>query len=267
MTNHGPLGEPTDYPDHYDASLLYPIPRQTHERKSRPASSFFGSDQWTAYELSWLTPTGKPDVAIGRFTFPFDSPRLIESKSLKLYLNSFNNETIADQQQLLETLIHDLGEASGAPVIVELQKLEQDQMIMPIQGICIDDSDIHCRHFQPTPTVLKTDTTTTRETLYSHLLRSNCPVTGQPDWGSLLVHYHGPKIQRPTLLQYLVSYRNHSNFHEHCLENIFLDLLDYCSPLELTVEARYTRRGGLDINPLRSTLNPPPKHSPRLSRQ
>lgn len=256
-----PLGKATDYVSEYDPSLLCPVPRQLKrdELGFGDPLPFTGFDIWNAFELSWLTPTGKPVVAMAEFRFPCESANLIESKSFKLYLNSFNQTRIKTPDALTSILETDLGKASGAPISVFLTKLNDPagQHIGTLPGDCIDDLEIIEPTYALNPGLL-TDATDPEvivaEELYSHLLKSNCLVTRQPDWGSVLIRYHGPKIKREALLCYLISFRQHNEFHEQCVERIFTDLMRFCQPEKLTVYARYTRRGGLDINPFRSNF-------------
>ncbi|MFY8134892.1 MAG: NADPH-dependent 7-cyano-7-deazaguanine reductase QueF [Aquimonas sp.] len=255
------LGKTVDYADHYDASRLFPIARAAKRSELGIASPlpFSGVDIWNAWELSWLDPRGKPNVAIAEIRVPADSPCIIESKSFKLYLNGFNQERIDSRDALRERIEADLAQAAGAPVVVRLKSLEEaasESMAEP-PGFCIDDialdADIDC-YGPPQPGLLSAGDEMVDELLVSHLLKSNCPVTGQPDWASVQISYRGPRIDRQGLLRYLVSFRRHDDFHEQCVERIFIDLTRRCAPERLTVQARYTRRGGLDINPWRSTL-------------
>jgi 7-cyano-7-deazaguanine reductase len=259
------LGKSSAYVDQYDASLLFPIPRQVkRDEIGVPAQPpFFGADLWTAFELSWLNTRGKPQVALARITVPAESTHIIESKSFKLYLNSFNNTRIDDVAELQARLRHDLsvaiwqGESVKASVGVQLVLPEQfdREPIHELDGLSLDRLDLDCDHYQPTPELLTAhfNEAPTTETLTSNLLKSNCLVTGQPDWGSVRIRYTGPQIDQAGLLRYLVSFRNHNEFHEQCVERIFMDITRRCKPLRLEVYARYTRRGGLDINPLRTS--------------
>lgn len=257
-----PLGKPTEYRSDYAPELLYPIPRQLKRAELGIAAGtqpFVGADIWNAYELSWLNPRGKPVVAVGSFRIPADSPNLIESKSFKLYLNSFNQTVFADLTAVVTTLQRDLSAAAGAPVTAKIEDLRgrPQNVIEYPQGIALDELDIDCTDYQPMPELLSTvdapETAKTEETLYSHLLKSNCLVTGQPDWAMVIIRYRGRPIDHAGLLRYLVSFRNHNEFHEQCVERIFCDLSRRCAPEALSVYARYTRRGGLDINPFRSS--------------
>ena len=258
-SSNSPLGKATAYQSHYAPELLYPIPRQLKRSElgiTDGALPFVGEDLWNAYELSWLNPKGKPVVAIGTFRVPADSPNLIESKSFKLYLNSFNQSTFADVQTVSQTLERDLSAAAGKPLSVVLEQLtDRPQAVIAIpEGICLDDLDIACDHYQPAPELLTTVAgEVVEETLFSHLLKSNCLVTGQPDWAMVVIRYRGRLIDRAGLLRYIVSFRNHNEFHEQCVERVFTDIRKHCAPEALSVHARYTRRGGLDINPFRST--------------
>ncbi|MDZ7891549.1 MAG: NADPH-dependent 7-cyano-7-deazaguanine reductase QueF [Rhodoferax sp.] len=259
------LGKSSAYVDQYDASLLFPIPRagKRAEIGITGAAPFFGADMWTAFELSWLNLRGKPQVALAHFTIPAETPNIIESKSFKLYLNSFNNTRFADASEVLARLRVDIAEAAwrGGPVQsvgVRLIAAEQfdHEPVYELDGLSLDRLDVECTHYQPAPELLVTapaEEGTVTEVLVSNLLKSNCLVTGQPDWGSVQISYTGLPIQQEGLLQYLVSFRNHNEFHEQCVERIFMDIWARCKPAKLTVYARYTRRGGLDINPLRTS--------------
>ena len=259
------LGKVATYVDRYDAALLYPVPRATQRAligvAERPV--FLGADLWTAYELSWLNTRGKPQVALGRFVVPCESTHLVESKSLKLYLNSFNNTVFADIDAVRQTLQKDLSEAvwrggvvkSSVGVQLMSPELYAKEKIAEMDGLSLDRLDLDCSHYQPAPELLcaASNEAPVTETLYSNLLKSNCLVTGQPDWGSVSISYSGPQIDQAGLLQYIVSFRNHNEFHEHCVERMFMDIWTRCQPTKLTVYARYTRRGGVDINPWRSS--------------
>ncbi len=259
-SQHSPLGKPTDYCDRYAPELLYPIPRQIKRDElgiAENALPFTGEDLWNAYELSWLTPRGKPVVAVGQFRIPVDSPNLIESKSFKLYLNSLNQTPFASLADVSATLQRDLSAAAGKPVRVDLQDLASGPTaaIGVPDGILLDTLDIDCERYQPAPELLgnNADEDVVEQTLYSHLLKSNCLVTGQPDWAMVVIRYRGRPIDQANLLRYLVSFRNHNEFHEQCVERIYRDIQQQCRPQALAVHARYTRRGGLDINPFRSS--------------
>ena len=257
---HSPLGKSSEYISTYTPSLLFPIPRAAKWAElglSAETLPYKGVDFWNCFELSWLLPSGKPVVAIGEFCFAADSPNIVESKSFKLYLNSLNQTVFTDVQSLEATLQADLSAASGKPVSVRVRSLNDVQAdgVGVLPGVCIDDLDISVSDYaQPRPELLKCDESRViEESLYSHLLKSNCPVTSQPDWGTVVVEYRGAALDHASLLAYLVSFRQHSDFHEQCVERIFLDLQRLLKPEKLTVYARYVRRGGLDINPYRST--------------
>ena len=259
------LGKETRYSDSYDPNLLCPIPR-VKARQAEQASQtlpFIGVDVWTAYELSWLNLDGLPQIAIVEFMVPCDSDSIVESKSFKLYLNSFIQTKFASMEFVHSNLVKDLSAATGAVVEVTLYEISEYQGIQPIsepQGYCIDRQPIVIDTYIPDATLLATQgDAQVSETLYSHLLKTNCPVTDQPDWASIYIFYKGAKIDQAGLLKYIVSYRQHQDFHEQCVEKIFSDIMSACSPSELSVYARYMRRGGCDINPFRSThsLRPP----------
>ncbi|WP_298015570.1 NADPH-dependent 7-cyano-7-deazaguanine reductase QueF [uncultured Castellaniella sp.] len=256
---HSPLGRASSGSDHYDPSLLFPIARADTRAGLDLPQAPYGSDIWNAYELSWLNARGRPVAAMGRFTFPAGSPNLIESKSFKLYLNSFNDERFEYPEIVQQRLQTDLSRASGKSVHVEILSVRPafELSCAPLRGACIDDQDID---FPPTgaPTpetlVLSQPAPFVRETLVSELMKSNCPVTGQPDWASLQIRYAGPRIDHAGLLRYIVSLRHHGEFHELCVEKIYGEIMARCAPEELLVYARYTRRGGLDINPWRANF-------------
>jgi 7-cyano-7-deazaguanine reductase len=265
------LGKDTRYPDRYDPGLLFPIPRAPAraELGIGVVLPFAGVDIWNAYELGWLDPRGKPVVALGEFRVPADTPNLVESKSFKLYLNGFNREHCADAGEVRARLARDLGAAAGGEVEVALFPLAHPavHVIERFEGESIDDLAIDIDGYgPPDPALLHGHAEPVEETLVSDLLKSNCPVTGQPDWASVQIRYAGPRIDRAGLLRYLVSYRDHAGFHEQCVERIFVDVLRQCRPTRLEVHARYTRRGGLDINPWRGTVASRPAN-PRLARQ
>ena len=256
-----PLGKPTAYAAEYDPGLLCPVPRRLKRDELGLAAPlpFRGVDLWNAYELSWLTPQGKPVVAMAECRIPCTSPNLIESKSFKLYLNSFNQTRFASFEEVRALLSQDLGGAAGAPVDVRLIPAAEfaGETFGALPGRCIDELDVTIDAYHLDPALLANAADAQRpvvEELHSHLLKSNCLVTRQPDWGSVLVRYAGPRIDPAALLRYLISFREHNEFHEQCVERIFVDLLRYCRPEKLTVYARYTRRGGLDINPFRSNF-------------
>lgn len=257
--NQSLLGQATPYCTQYDPSILFPVPRQEKrdELGLKPqALPFSGQDVWTGFEISWLNDKGKPQVGWAVFFFPAESPNLIESKSFKLYLNSFNGTRFPSAEVVKQHWITDLSQACGGDVKVALYGLDEPQTLIGAPpGECLDDLDIEVSDYQVRSDLLKTASSQrVAETLYSHLLKSNCLVTGQPDWGSIVIRYEGPEMDRESLLKYLVSFREHNEFHEQCVERVFVDLMQYCQPEKLTVYARYVRRGGLDINPYRSNF-------------
>ncbi len=259
------------YKDIYDPTLLQPVPREPHRRELGIGGTlpFAGVDIWTAYELSWLDPSGRPRVAMATFVVDARSPYLIESKSFKLYLNSFNQTELASPESLRQRLLDDIGKACGMPVDVEIKLPGEfdDERIEEMDGELIDGIDVEVRDYRPDPALLRTGRSEADETLVSNLLKTNCPLTGQPDWASIQVRYRGPRIDRAGLLRYLVSFRQHGGFHEQCVEHIFTDILGRCRPERLTVYARYTRRGGLDINPFRTNGGEKPPQNVRTARQ
>ncbi len=269
---HSPLGKTTVYADRYDPSLLFPIPRSAKREEigvTLPLP-FHGEDIWNAYELSWLDARGKPVVALAEFRVPAASPHIIESKSFKLYLNGFSQERLTDTATLMDTLVRDLSAAAGAPVSVTLSDAQaRGHAVTDLDGTLVDELTVDIDDYgPPRADYLQADATAPviEEALVSNLLRSNCPVTGQPDWGSVQIRYRGAPIDPAGLLRYLVSFRNHNEFHEQCVERIFVDVMARCRPQKLSVYARYTRRGGLDINPYRSTGTETPGN-PRGARQ
>ena len=267
------LGKSSAYIDQYDASLLFPIPRSVKraELGLNDTPPFFGADMWTAFELSWLNMRGKPQVALAHITVPCESPNIVESKSFKLYLNSFNNTRFADARDVRERIRADLNAVVGSGVGIKTigPELFDREEVAEMSGMNLDRLDVQCMHFTPEPELLfaEFDEAPVEETLTSNLLKSNCLVTGQPDWGSVQISYSGAQIDQEGLLRYIVSFRNHNEFHEQCVERIFMDIWQRCRPIKLTVYARYTRRGGLDINPLRTShpMQLPP--SVRTARQ
>lgn len=310
-----PLGKDVSYPKGYDASLLFPMSRLDARRTlglaGLPASSttlpgallFQGFDLWNAYELSWLNAKGLPKVALLRLKVPCTSPNIIESKSLKLYLNSFNQTRFATVHHVFDLLRKDLALALGAELELELVGPDQfaNEKIAEFVGVDLDKLDVEIDCYQPDASLLnlqgdlsktavaseqadikaalnasdapdtraqsKIEPTSISETVFSRLLKSNCPVTDQPDWACIQIQYTGPAIDHASLLKYIVSYRMHNGFHEHCVEKIFVDILKQCSPISLSVYARYTRRGGLDINPWRATVDVKPPTLGRSARQ
>ncbi|MEM0911740.1 MAG: NADPH-dependent 7-cyano-7-deazaguanine reductase QueF [Pseudomonadota bacterium] len=266
------LGKAVAYPDRYDPALLQPVARSINREEikiSGDALPFCGVDIWNAYEVSWLTPKHKPQIAILECRVPVSSPNIIESKSFKLYLNSLNQTVFACTESLIDTITNDLSRCANAGVTVSLFTPERFDafQVKTLEGIVLDDIDATF-DFAPqiqteALTTAKSDVT---ETLVSHLLKSNCLITNQPDWGSVLIRYQGKQIDRAGLLKYIVSFRQHNEFHEQCVERIFTDIMTHCNPDKLTVYARYTRRGGLDINPFRSNFEQPYENL-RLARQ
>ncbi|MDD2844607.1 MAG: NADPH-dependent 7-cyano-7-deazaguanine reductase QueF [Rhodoferax sp.] len=264
--DHSQLGKPTVYADQYDASLLFPIARAPQRADLGLGASlpFLGADLWTAFELSWLNTRGKPQVALAHITVPCESVNIIESKSFKLYLGSFNNTRFADAADVVARLRADLTEAAWRGAVVQSSvgvklvaaELFDREPIEELDGLSLDRLDLDCDRFTPAPELLcaATHEAPVSEVLTSNLLRSNCPVTGQPDWGSVQISYFGPQIDQAGLLRYIISFRNHQGFHEHCVERMFMDIQARCQPHKLSVYARYTRRGGLDINPFRSSF-------------
>ncbi|KKA45509.1 MULTISPECIES: NADPH-dependent 7-cyano-7-deazaguanine reductase QueF [Salinivibrio] len=268
------LGEKTDYPTQYDPSQLRAVPRALNRQAiglDNAPMPFTGYDTWTLYELSWLNKNGLPQVAIGEVRLPASSPNLIESKSFKLYLNSFNQTRFDNWQQVANALQTDLSACAGEEVDVTLSPLSEleGETIAGLAGECIDHQDISIDDYTFNPDWLDgaAQGAVVSETLHSHLLKSNCLITNQPDWGSVRIAYKGNKINREKLLRYLVSFREHNEFHEQCVERIFMDIMRFCQPEKLTVYARYTRRGGLDINPYRTNMGKTPSENNRLARQ
>ncbi|PLR49848.1 NADPH-dependent 7-cyano-7-deazaguanine reductase QueF [Chimaeribacter arupi] len=267
------LGKPTAYQDHYDATLLQAVPRSMNREPLGLYPDnlpFHGADIWTLYELSWLNAKGLPQVAVGDVRLNAASLNLVESKSFKLYLNSFNQTRFASWDEVQETLQRDLTACAQGDVQVTLFRLDEveGQPISRFEGECIDDQEIEIDNYQFSTDVLAQATCgePVEETLVSHLLKSNCLITHQPDWGSVQIHYRGNRLDREALLRYLVSFRHHNEFHEQCVERIFNDLMHFFRPEKLAVYARYTRRGGLDINPWRANFNFDPAAG-RLVRQ
>jgi 7-cyano-7-deazaguanine reductase len=271
--DQSPLGKPAVYTEQYDASLLFPIARNTAREQIGIVARlpFFGTDIWNAYELSWLNARGKPQIAIATFYIPADSPNIVESKSFKLYLGSFAQTQFDSIDIVRDTIRRDVSASCGASVSVHLSgpaefgKLRLDEF----DGLSLDRLDLDTDIYKPDASLLKAavNEAPVEETLYSNLLKSNCPVTGQPDWGSVQIHYVGPQIDQASLLRYIISYRNHTGFHEQCVEKMFVDVLNACQPVKLAIYARYTRRGGLDINPFRTNFNLPMPDNLRTARQ
>lgn len=272
--NNNPLGLTTSYPDKYSPELLFAIPRQSN-RKILGINSeklpFSGYDVWRAYELSWINSRGKPVAAVGTFTIPCESPSIVESKSLKLYLNSINQTRFSDMATVQELISGDLSRLVDADVIVRLMpvaSLKEWDVAEPA-GICIDHAELDVATYKPAPHLLKSDSSEiTSETLYSNLFRSNCPVTSQPDWGTVVINYCGGAIDHAGLLAYLVSYRSHEGFHEDCTEQIYLDLIERCALQSLRISINFLRRGGIEINPVRfCAASQTSLYVPRFTRQ
>lgn len=269
------LGKTVGYTDQYDPSLLFPIPRAQGRAElgltSGAALPFFGADIWNAYELSWLNGRGKPVIAVLTLIVQADSPFIVESKSLKLYLGSFAQTRQDSVESLRDTLRRDIGAVCGGSVTVQLTLPHTfgELILDELSGTDLDRLDLDCDVYAPDASLLSArfDEAPVEETLVSNLLRSNCPVTGQPDWGSVQIRYSGPQIDQAGLLRYIVSFRQHTGFHEQCVEQIFLDLQRRCRPVKLAIYARYTRRGGLDINPFRTNFNMPVPDNSRTARQ
>tara|TARA_B100000614_G_scaffold101144_1_gene90909 strand:- start:7733 stop:8575 length:843 start_codon:yes stop_codon:yes gene_type:complete len=253
------LGQKVDYIEQYTPELLQGVPRTLSREQIGVAQPlpFGGIDIWNGYELSWLNPKGKPQVAILQCRVPIDSQNLIESKSFKLYLNSFNQSVFGSADEVARHLTKDLSACAQAPVEVQLFSAGQFGALQlgELDGTVIDELDIEINAYEPSPELLTTGDQQVSETLVSHLLKSNCLITSQPDWASVQIHYEGAAIDRAGLLAYLISFRRHNEFHEQCIERIFCDLMNRCKPHKLAVYARYTRRGGLDINPLRANFD------------
>lgn len=250
------LGRSSEYPQTYAPDVLFPVDRQANRGQlGLDHWPWAGADRWYAYELSWLNRDGLPQVAMAAFDVPADSPCIIESKSFKLYLNSLNMTVFEHWDQVIECLRRDLSAVAGAAVEVRLFDVEANLSAPALtDAVKIDDQAIQVTEYDLNSDLLRLKKSggVVRETVYSHLLRSNCPVTGQPDWGSLVVDYEGPALDHEALLRYVVSFRSHTEFHEHCVERVFTDLKGLGDFSRLMVRAHYVRRGGLDINPWRS---------------
>lgn len=267
------LGKKSEYHSTYNPDKLFAIPRQGKRDEIGVPQTlpFYGFDLWSHYEVSWLNEKGKPIVALAEIIYGCETPNIIESKSMKLYFNSFNNSKFINAEAVKNAVEKDISERIGGSVEVNIFTLplkNHKSIITEFDGICIDDLDIECTSYMIDPNYLSIENKTVEEVLHSDLLKSNCLVTNQPDWGSVQIAYKGNKINREGLLRYLISFRNHNEFHEQCIERIFMDIMRVCKPEELTVYGRYTRRGGLDINPYRSSKNISPKiKNFRLCRQ
>jgi 7-cyano-7-deazaguanine reductase len=265
MPKESPLGKNTVYVETYSPELLFPIPRTFARDKIGIDSGnipFMGVDIWTGYEISWLNLKGKPEIAMGEFFFPCTSPNVVESKSFKLYLNSFNQSQFESIKHVQETIRKDLSIAIESNIDLHLfPLLHSDQpRLKEFSGICLDSLDIETDVYEVNKEFLGTTPVFVEETLYTNLLKSNCLATGQPDWGSVQIQYSGPKIDHKGLLKYFISFRRHAGFAEHCVEQFYYDIMNKCSPEHLSVYGRYTRRGGLDINPFRSNFENNPKN-------
>lgn len=267
------LGQKTEYKSEYDPNLLQAVPRRLNRDSlgitvAQPFT--IGADIWTLYELSWLNPQGVPQVAIADVSIDFRSENLIESKSFKLYLNSFNQTRFASLEEVQQRIQADLTKCASGQISVKIYKLSDftQQSIVDFSGECIDEQDIQIDNYQFSTKALQEIASgeLVEERLVSHLLKSNCLITSQPDWGSVQIHYVGKRLDREKLLRYIVSFREHNEFHEQCVERIFCDLMQFAKPEKLTVYARYTRRGGLDINPFRSNFESLPENQ-RMARQ
>jgi 7-cyano-7-deazaguanine reductase len=253
------LGRSSEYDSDYNPDRLFAIPRDAKRREigvDPKKLPFYGFDCWNHYEVSWLNEKGKPIVALAEIIYDCSTPYLIESKSLKLYFNSFNNTHFKNSEEVKLIINHDLTKRLGGDVRVRILSLKEKEPTMieaaPL-GECLDELDVTCSVYLVEPEYLSVADKLVEEVLYSDLLKSNCLVTNQPDWGSVQIAYTGKQFNREGLLKYLISFRNHNEFHEQCIERIFLDIMRRCKPEKLTVYGRYTRRGGLDINPYRST--------------
>lgn len=266
------LGRLSQSDAYYNPERLFAIPRDLKRQEigvEPDKLPFYGFDCWNHYEVSWLNEKGKPMVAMAEIIYDCRTPYIIESKSLKLYFNSFNNTRFKSREEVRTLIKTDLAQRLGGDVQVTILSLQESSAIQAVlQGDCLDDLDVTCSVYLVEPAYLSVGDAWVEEVLYSDLLKSNCLVTNQPDWGSVQIAYTGKQIHREGLLQYLVSFRNHNEFHEQCIERIFVDIMQHCKPEKLTVYGRYTRRGGLDINPYRSTHKTVPKiGNPRLVRQ
>lgn len=265
------LGREVDYPQEYEPSVLFPVPRADNRQAFGITDwPYYGFDLWNVYELSWLNDNGLPQVGMAIIELPAQSPNIIESKSLKLYLNSFNMTRLSGREELHNLLVQDLSRVAGAPVTVRLLSVNDYQAAVALQedsGVLLDAQDVSIDTYDVDASLLRVNSAEYREEMvYSHLLRSNCPVTGQPDWGTLFIAYAGPALDHEALLRYVCSFRSHTEFHEHCVERVFMDILALGSFDQLTVTAKYVRRGGLDINPCRSLHEHRPDMG-RLARQ
>ncbi len=264
------LGVHTPVVDEYSPRLLYPIPRSEGRARLglKEPLPFAGADLWHAYEMSWLDHTGKPVARVGRFTIGASSPNMVESKSFKLYLNSLNNTRFASDEEAAATIKRDIGRTVEEEVALEL--FDPDDRFLTgaeLSGVCLDNLSVAIKPGEPEATMLRMQAAEiAEERLYSHLLRSLCPVTGQPDWATVWIHYRGAALDHSSVLQYIIAYRQHQEFHEQCVERMYNDIWQRCAPEFLHIQAFYTRRGGLDISPFRSS-DPAARPLPRLNRQ
>ena len=259
MDSNIPLGKEVSYISTYKPELLFPVPRALGRQaiSIQGELPFSGVDIWNAYEISWLDPGGKPRVAIAEIVFSVQSVNIIESKSLKLYLNSFNQTCFHSSEEVSQVIQEDLEKVSLGEVRITLKlpgSFEGYRLNEP-EGVCIDGLEIETDCYSHNTAFLECGEKQSQECVYSNLLRSNCPVTGQPDWGTVIIHYSGQAISHSGLLRYIISFREHTGFHENCVEQIFVDLMTHCGPRKLSVYARFIRRGGIDINPFRCTEN------------
>jgi len=252
------LGKPVTYSANYDSNKLFAIPR--HEKRAEIGINhelpFYGYDLWNHYEVSWLNQKGKPVVALAEISYPADSVNIVESKSLKLYFNSLNNTHFVNEKAVAEIISSDLENIIQSKVevkIIPLLSIQENLIVPHFEGFNLDSLDINCSNYEVMPSLLTIATNKVEETLNSNLLKANCLITNQPDWASVQIHYQGPQINHEGLLAYLISFRNHNEFHEQCIERIFVDIMSNCKPETLSIYGRFTRRGGLDINPFRST--------------
>lgn len=266
-----PLGHRSAHPDHYAPAALYAVPRAPQRAALGIGAllPFTGADVWTAYELTWLDPRGKPQVAIATIDVPADSPSIVESKSMKLYLGSFAQSRYATRSDVEAAIGRDVSRAAGAPIRVALDGPESfvASSMRELAGESLDELQVACDRYDVDAGLLCAEGELVSETLTSRLFRSVCPVTGQPDIASMQLAYRGPRIDRASLLRYLVSYRCHAGFHEHCVERIFVDVAQRCRCETLTVLARFTRRGGVDINPFRTNAGIDTPANVRTARQ
>lgn len=265
MADQNPLGKSTVYPSEYSSEYLFPIERSLARKGLMFGEDlpFSGYDRWTAFEVSWLTPSGKPQVRVAEFVIPANTAYIVESKSFKLYLNSFNQSVFACEADVIAVLKKDLSAYTGGEVSISLSQLDDcpallvkdlDEAMVDLE--LIDGLDVSVDQYQPDAKLLETaPEKINHNVLKSHLLKTNCPITSQPDWATVYIEYCGKKILPESVLKYLISFREHEGYHENCVERIFCDILRQCEPESLTVYARYTRRGGLDINPYRTNFS------------